>query len=249
MSDDHDDDEHLLVRADWADIPSAFAASATKDSLKARKAHAIVSKATTAASMGLSATSSAKYLTFVGVGGAAVLGAGTLGLGLAVAGGVMTAVNIGTSARSAYKTMNHVEALIAIEADGTHSDPRNCRCMSSAAFNQMTEDHDTIRTKVLPYIINKKKHKVNKKLVNTGGLSILTAAHRGVKALHKMRKHTKGVNRTHHADILARHTVTHDCSLARDIVAELFSEQDYLAIRQLGSKMAGEILANKMKSV
>jgi hypothetical protein len=49
--------------------------------------------------------------------------------------------------------------------------------------------------------------------------------------------------------VLARHTVTCRCALAEQIVSELFSPQNYLAIRVMNSDQAGDRIAPKMKSV
>lgn len=241
-----DQQESAEVSGNWPNIPSAFPKEATNDALTSRTVRKYASIASTVVSTGLSATSNAKHLALVGVGGLAI--GGTAGVGLLVAGGVMTAAGMATSAVSFSSTMDHLEGLSDIEL--THKIGRKkhaCRCL--AHHETGVQDHAMILNTVLPYIIAKKKVKAGKKAAGMVGLSLVTAAHRLGKAVYKGVKGTKGKNRSHYANILARHVVTHDCDLVRSIVTELFSAEDYKAIRQMGSILAGELIAGKMKSV
>ncbi|KTQ85225.1 hypothetical protein NS226_20630 [Aureimonas ureilytica] len=245
MNDDDPDDTASEVQGDWPDIPSAFGASEADDTLTSRKVRRYASVTTTVVSTSLSITSNAKYLALAGVGGAAALGVGTAGIGLAVAGGVMTTVGVATSATSAYKTNGHINRL-----KGFQSAPWPvCTCLDHRFAAEMAKDHEMIEGPILQYIIDKKRAKLKKKMAGSFGLSMGTSAHRLGKALYKAAKHTKGVKRTSYANILARHVVTHECDLAASIVSELYSHNDYLAIRSMSSKKAGELIAMKMKSV
>ena len=245
MPDDSDDKPEVAGK--WQHVESAHSSPSQGNSLTGRKVHSAVSIATTVTSTATTVASHAHYLTVAGVAGAAVLGAGTAGVGLAVAGGVMTTVGIGTSAVSAYKTSNHIDALLRIMRQGSQG--RRCTCVSPSPSRELALDHQMIWLKVLPYIIEKKRAKLAKKSVGAAGLSLATSAVRLGKAVHKIRLGTKGVNRTFNAHVLARHAVTHDCWLAEDIISELYSLEDYLAIRALNSTKAGELIAAKMKSV
>ena len=240
-----DDDNAFDVFGDWSDIRSAFAPSDADNTLTSRKVRQYASMATSAVSAGVSITSNAKYLALAGVGGAAVLGAGTAGVGLLVAGAVMTTVGVATSGASAYKTHGHIEGLKTLQMSPRSS----CICQDHRYAAEMAKDHEMIQGTILQYIIDKKSAKFKKKVVGSVGLSMATSVHRLGKAIYKSAKHTKGVNRTHYANILARHVVTHECQLAASIVSELYSHNDYLAIRAMSSKKAGELLAMKMKSV
>ncbi|MEH3108041.1 MAG: hypothetical protein PGN09_12415 [Sphingomonas fennica] len=248
--DEQDDgDDAGDVTGKWSHVPTAHTEQHVNHSLTSREVRAVLSKMTAAVSIGVSLTSNAKYLALAGVGGAAVLGAGTAGIGLAVAGGVMTAVGVGTSAASAYKTNRHIDNLRLIHADGRGKGKFACRCISQYATPDMANDHEMIHATVLPYIIAKKRAKLGKKAAGTAGLSLATTVHRLGKAAYKGIKGTKGVNRSFNAHVLVRHALTHECWLAEAIISELFSPTDYIAIMNMSSEYAGPLVAGKMKSI
>jgi hypothetical protein len=236
------------ISGKWHHVPSAHAHANARNGLTSRKVHRVGAITTAVVSGSVSAAGNAKHLTMIGVGGAAVMGAGTAGIGLLVAGGVMSAVNMGTSAASAYKTNKHLNALAAIRSGGSANE--RCMCISNNGASGVTaNDHEMIYATILPYIISKKRTKLVKKGVGATGLSMLTSMQRIGKAAYKSLNHTKGVARSYYAHVLARHALTHDCWLAQQIISELYSPQDYVAISMMGSEDAGELIAAKMKSV
>lgn len=243
---DDDDEIEMNPSGNWSAMNSVFKYDGG-NTLGSRAMHGHVSKVMAGASVATSAVGQAHHLTMFGVAGAAALGAGTAGIGLAVAGGAMSVIGIGTSAVSLFKTAAHIDALEDLKARGSMK--HHCNCKTRDFGNQMSDDHDAIFNTVLPYIIAKKKAKRNKKGVGTMGLSLGTSAHRLGKAIYKSVKGTKGKNRSFYAEVLARHAVTHECDLVAGIVSELYTGQDYLAIRSMRSDQAAVLIAAKMKSV
>lgn len=243
-----DDDNGGEVSGKWHHVKSAHAQAGGRNGLSGRQVHRAAAITTAVVSGSVSVVSNAKYLTMVGVGGAAALGAGTAGLGLLAAGGVMSVVNMGTSAASAYKTNKHLDNLAKIRRAGSAEE--RCMCISNGDRSRdMASDHEMISATILPYIISKKRAKLAKKAMGAGGLSMLTSVHRLGKAAYKSLANTKGITRSYYAHVLSRHALTHDCWLAQEIISELYSPQDYVAISMMGSEAAGELIAAKMKSV
>ncbi len=242
-----DGDDAGEVAGKWQHVRTFHTEHILDHTLTSREVKAVLSKMTAVASLGVSAASNAKYLALAGVGGAAVLGAGTAGVGLLVAGSVMTAVGIGTSAASAYKTNKHIDNLQAIVKAGARRS--RCRCISNENTREMSNDHMMIYDVILPYIVSKKRAKLGKKAAGAFGLSMGTSAHRLGKAIYKGVMGTKGVNRSYYSHVLTRHALTHKCPLAEAIISELFSPTDYIAIMNMHSEYAGPLVAGKMKSV
>ena len=243
VGDDDDDDDQPLPRSSWTTVASAFTGAGT---FYGRDARGAASKIGTGLSIGTAVASHSSTMVAAGVGGAAVLGAGTAGVGLAVAGAAFTLIGIGTSAVSLVKTMDHIEKLGAIYRNPGRY--QACKCVG-ASSGEMANDHDYIDRTILPYIMRKKGAKAVKKGVGAVGLSLFTAVARVGKAAYKSVKGTKGKRREYYAYVLARHTITHECALAKAIVGELYSEAEYMTIRAMSSDAAGERIAAKMKSV
>ena len=243
---EHDDELDMAPSGNWSAMNSVFKYGGG-NTLDSRVLHGHVSKAMAGLSVATSAVGQAHNLTMVGVAGAAVLGAGTAGVGLGVAGIAMSAVGIGTSIVSGIKTHAHIDALEGLQMRGSMK--HHCNCKTRDYGDQMSLDHDTIFNTVLPYVIAKKKAKRVKKGFGATGLSMGTNVHRLGKAIYKSVKGTKGKNRSFYAEILARHAVTHECDLVAGIVSELYTGQDYLAIRAMRSDQAALLIAAKMKSV
>ena len=177
--------------------------------------------------------------------GAAVAGvtAGTAGIALAAAGGAFTVASIVTDGVSLVKTLGHLDGLEVIQSAG------NQDCQPLVNTGSPASDHAFINDKVLPWIIHQKKQKAAKKAVSTVGLGLLTGGHRVLRAAYKKARGTKGRKRNWYAHVFARHTITCRCKLAEWTVSELFSPEDYRAIREMNSDQAGDRIATKMKSV
>ena len=98
-------------------------------------------------------------------------------------------------------------------------------------------DHELISNTILPAIISKKKLKRTRKGVS--GVSVLggmlASAHSAKNGLVKRLKGNRGEKRHFHAEVLARHLVTHQCELVQSIVAELFSENEALEIMRMNT--------------
>lgn len=250
----HDEDEdeandgnlEILPKSQWVTVKSAFADSGDSGSLLGRDVSRHVSTASSVVSMGTSAVShGAKALTVLGVGAAAAVTAGTAGVALGVAGLAFTGISIAKDAVSLGKTLDHIDGLEEIQTQQSGND---CRHLGGGSQNPAT-DHACIQDKVLPYILRQKKQKAVKKAMGAAGLGTLTGVARVARGAYKSATGAKGVKREFYAYVLARHTITCECGLARKIVSELYSPQEYLVIRQLDSDAAGERLARKMKSV
>ena len=177
---------------------------------------------------------------WVALGGGASLLAGPFAL---LAAG--TALSLGGSVRqgrAAYKTHQHIKMLESILAQAD-----SFSCAQKQGF-----DHSEIVTKILPYIIAKKKKKRIRKAIRTVPLvGSIETARSMLKKIEKWELNTHGKNRSWHAQRLAHHHVTTDCSLTKAIIAELFSVEENVAeqARYLEVDMLAKVLERKMKSV
>ncbi|MGV7210361.1 hypothetical protein ACLB1G_21215 [Oxalobacteraceae bacterium A2-2] len=172
--------------------------------------------------------------------------ASATGIGLIVGGAAITLGSITASARSAFKTHRHLKVLNALleRADGMPCDligPDGAKAEKDAAEHQKVQE-------ALAYLINKKGNKRIKKVGGTVGLGIGVSLYGMGKAIYKLAKGTKGVNRTAHAHVIAKHLVTHNCALAQGIVAELYSPDEMLWMLERDSSEVAALLAEKMKS-
>jgi len=174
------------------------------------------------------ATGGAVALSATGIGAVAV--AGTYALGSSIAAGV-----------SVYKTHQHIKNLQAIHDRG---------CKHGFCEGDQN-DHNTIYTHVLPYIIDKKKRKMRRKSEETVPLlgSMASTLETGVRSLWKRARGTRGTERHYHAQVLTVHLVSCTCDLAADIISELWSYDEMKAIRSMDSDDAGYWIYSKMASM
>jgi hypothetical protein len=168
------------------------------------------------------------------------------GIGLIVGAAAITLGTMTASARSLYKTHQHIKGLRNLQERG-----RTLPCDminmdgSKAACDPIA--HAKV-SEALEYVINKKIAKRGKKGAGTVGLSAFTGVFSIGKAIYKHAKGTKGVNRMAHANDIAVHLVTHNCALAQGIAAELYSVDEMLWMLDQDSPIVTKLLADKMQS-
>jgi hypothetical protein len=200
----------------------------------------------TAASMGVSAAQ-------IGTGtGALALITGAVsatGIGLVVAGGVLTVGSCLASGRSAYKTSKHIDGLKALEASAA---TMACNVVHEEALHGIanTQHHQIILKGVLPYVIKKKTSKLHRKAATTvPGVALLEGLRAISKKGYKYVRGTLGVNREYAAVWLAHHFLTYDCELSDAIIAELYgSEDEMIWLKQQDGEVVVQLLMDKMKS-
>jgi hypothetical protein len=172
--------------------------------------------------------------------------ASATGIGLIVTGAALTLSTSILSARSAYKSREHRNHLQAIQ------DRVNAyACMSidgkDAALRPI--EHQTIADGVLPYLIEQKSTKYHRKVVGAmPGLGLLESVRAVGNKAYKAYSGTLGVKRKRAARWLAWHLITHNCGLAQAIVAELYSFEEMLWIKDQEFKDVVGLLEDKMKS-
>ncbi len=165
-------------------------------------------------------------LSATGVGAVAVAGAAALG-------------NSALAGVSVYKTISHIKNLEKIQAQ------------TGVKFCEGDHDeHQYILNKVLPYIIMQKKRKLRRKgeevVPLLGGLC--TTAEEGMRSIYKRLTGKRGKERHFMAQALTVHLVSCHCNLAQDIVAELWSHDEMMAIKAMDSDEAGYWIFSKMAS-
>lgn len=221
---------------------SAKAKSTVRKANNVTKGVKAVSTGVKAVNIGQQATS---VSNFASLAAATVTGASATGFGLLVVGGVMM---IGDAVKDVVawdKTRKHVRHLSELDCGGECSHILEGRA-------SVQDEHDVIRRKVLPYIINKKKSKRNRKAISSFGAIAgggLAEGMRGaVKGSYKQLRGTKGKHRLYAAQWLAHHFLTHHCELSNAIVAELYSEDEMIWLRQQRAEVVVPLLMEKMKS-
>ena len=171
--------------------------------------------------------------------GAAV---GATGIGLLVGTAALYggyAIQAGISAK---KTNTHINNLKQILADASQY---SCTCKTS-------HDHTMLVHTILPYIIQKKRTKLHRKVAvasTVGMYSNIEAPRAALKKIYKVCTRTAGKNRRYYATILARHFLRGGCLLADSIVGELYSEAEMDMMTELDHDVVVELLMDKMKSV
>lgn len=188
---------------------------------------------TTATNTGIStlaytaATGGAVALSATGIGAVAV--AGAVAVGSSVAAGV-----------SLHKTLTHIRNLEKIQAQ---TGQKFCDGDGSK--------HKYILSVVLPYIIDQKKRKSRRKgeevVPVLGGLC--TAAEEGMRSIYKRITGKRGKARHQMAQALTVHLITCECNLAQDIVSQLWSHDEMMAIRAMDSDESGYWIFSKMASM
>jgi hypothetical protein len=209
----------------------------------------IASGVSTAASLGISGAQLGTGVSSIGVATALVTGVAVsaTGVGLVATAAALTLGSMYTNAASFGSTLGHRNRLQAIKKAYDSGQYNRCECLVDGS--KMARDHDWIGTKILPYIINQKTEKAAKKGIGTFALGSLVTAYSIGRSAYKSITSTKGVKRNFYAHVLARHLITHECSLVEHIVCELLSSQEMAVLKGQNSDTAGAALKDKMKSV
>jgi hypothetical protein len=189
----------------------------------------------------------AQYAT--GISTIAILTAGAAasatGIGLIVTGAALTLTTSTLSAVSAAKSRKHRNNLQAIY------DRRNAYACGPVELKGPTDatEHHCLAEAVLPYIIQQKSTKFHRKVVGAvPGVGLLETARAIGKKAYKAATGTLGVNRKRAATWLARHLITHNCGLAQSIVAELYSFEEMLWIKDQEMDQVVQLLEKKLAS-
>jgi hypothetical protein len=211
------------------------------------------------ASVGVSATGTA---IGQGLGTAAtglVLGTGVAisatGVGLIAASVALTVGTSILSARAAWKSADHRDALMQIyeqRDEPEFSNDANCQVARRSGSPKPREayiQHDLIANHVLPYVIYQKDRKFKHRAV--GAIPIIGSIEsvRGIgNYLYKRAKGTQGNLRRHAACWLAAHLVSFDCALVQAIVKEIYSGPEMEWLKGQEYKTAIEHIERKLKS-
>ncbi|HTV40460.1 MAG TPA: hypothetical protein VMF08_07795 [Candidatus Sulfotelmatobacter sp.] len=171
--------------------------------------------------------------------------ASATGIGLVVTGAALTLTSAVLSGRAAIKTGVHLDNLKKIQSRV------NCyACMPIDAKLPEKVEHRVIVEGVLPYIIQQKSTKYKRKWAGAvpvvGLLETVRAV--GKKAYKKFWTHDLGQKRERAAKWLAWHLITHNCGLAQAIVAELYSFQEMLWIKDQDFRDVKKLIEDKIKS-
>ncbi len=191
----------------------------------------------------------AQYAT--GTGTLALVTAGAAasatGIGLVVTGAVLTLATAGCSAVSAHKSRLHRNGLQAIY------DRRNAYACGpvdikdTAGTNHF--EHKSITEDVLPYLIEQKNKKYHRKVVGAvPGLGLAETIRAVGKKAYKAASGNLGVERNRAARWIAKHLITHNCGIAQAIVAELFSFEEMLWIKDQEFDDIVKLVEGKLKS-
>ena len=172
--------------------------------------------------------------------------ASATGIGLIVTGAALTLSSAVLSARSANKSRLHRNHLQEIY------DRRNayaCRPVDENDRALQPLAHQTVAEGVLPYLIQQKSTKYHRKVVGAvPGVGLLETVRAVGKKAYKAATGTLGVKRHRAARWLALHLITCNCGLSQAIVAELYSFQEMLWIKDQEFKEVIKLLEDKMKS-
>lgn len=170
-------------------------------------------------------------------GGTIALGATGIGA-IAVAGAYAAGSSI-AAGFSIHKTLKHIRNLEKIQ------------CQRHSGFCEGDGDqHNTIKSVVLPYIIAQKKRKLRRKKEEAVPVlgTMATGLETGVRSIYKRIAGKRSGDRHYMAEVLTVHLVSCTCDLAEDIVSELWSKEEMLAIRSMDSNDAGYWIYSKMAS-
>ncbi len=198
---------------------------------------------TTVAKHAISVTtrvSDIKELGVIAAGAGAAVSA--TGGGLVIAGGVLQVIGIGKNSVAAVKSHNHMKGLEDIQA---RASSLNVSCNGEAM------KHQAIVASILPYLIEQKKTKrdrrVQKAIPCVGLLESIRAVGNWAWKKHKGEL---GKKRYEFAEILASHLTVSGCALAAEIVAELYDFESMVWLQSACEPgLATELIASKMKSV
>lgn len=171
--------------------------------------------------------------------GAAV---GATGVGLLVGTAAMYTGYAIQAGVSAAKTNRHINNLKQIQSDVS----------GYSCIHKHGHDHTCLVHTILPYIIEKKRTKLHRKVAvaGTAGLySNIEVTRAALKKVYKYAKGTAGKNREYYSTVLARHFLRGGCLLADSIVGELYSEEEMNIMAGLEHDVVVQLLMDKMKSV
>lgn len=213
----------------------------------------VVKAAGTAGSIASNATQIATgYSGYALLTGA--VAASSLGIGLVAAGGVLTVGSSIYAARSAHKSRIHRDKLRLLLRRGAeqytcHQIPRDAKNPLLDQEPSNTIQHNIVYEQVLPYVIDKKDTKFMRKAASAvPGVAILEGVRAVTKKAYKALSGTLGEHRREASRWLAVHLVTHNCSLAQAIVAQLYSFEELRIMETFDSDKVVELLMDKMKS-
>ena len=186
-----------------------------------------------------------------GTGTLALIAAGSAasatGIGLVVTGAVLTLATAGFSAVSAHKSRLHRNTLQAIFERRKEFICRVIDAKEPGGINHF--EHQCISEDVLPYLIEQKNKKYHRKVVGAvPGLGLAETLRAVGKKAYKAASGTLGVERNRSARWMAKHLITHDCALVQAIIAELFSFEEMVWIKDQEFDEVVKLIEGKMKS-
>ncbi len=186
-----------------------------------------------------------------GTGTLALIAAGSAasatGIGLVVTGAVFTLATAGCSAVSAHKSRLHRNGLQAIYERRNAYGCGPVDINDSSGVNRF--EHKSISEDVLPYLVEQKNKKYHRKVVGAvPGIGLAETLRAVGKKAYKAASGTLGVERSRSARWLAKHLITHNCGLAQAIVAELFSFEEMVWIKDQEFDDVVKLIEGKMKS-
>jgi hypothetical protein len=181
------------------------------------------------------------------MGGAAA--ASATGIGLAAVGGAITVGGMALGAKSALSTWHHIQALESIYVNRNGMKPPHACDVAPPWLERNDTIHNYIADTVLPWIIQQKKTKKDKKVASTFGAGLGVSLWSAGRWVYKGIQGSLGQMRSHYAWTLAKHLLTHNCRLAYAIVTALFGGSLPKAVLQQDMDTVTLLLQQKMKSV
>lgn len=224
-------------------MPDGMTVSPTMRSVKKN-----ATKASVAAGVTISVTTKVASLSQLGpVAGAAGAAVCATGIGLVVVGGALQVAGVGRNTAAAVSSYRHMKGLETIQAQAASL--QEC-CGGSA--NQ----HQNIRSAVLPYLIKQKAEKTGRRAVGAVPTIGLAETFYAIgRRCYKSCKGTLGKKRTAYACMLADHLITSSkdgrdgCEFVERIIAELYDMPSMVWIRDACTiEVATDLIAEKMKS-
>jgi hypothetical protein len=206
----------------------------------------LATRAMMAGAVGVTAAQGATHTGVLALMMGAAGAASATGIGLAAVGGALTVGGMALGAASAYSTKKHLDLLEEI-----YRNRNNIPQCEILALRRRADGvhHLYIANVILPWIIRQKKLKFGKKLASAGGLGLVMSAGSAVRKAYKWGKGNLGKDRSSYADILARHLLTHECDLTKQIVEALCGQQKLQEFLNQDTDTVAPQIAEKMKSV
>jgi len=204
----------------------------------------VASKALDAAGPGMTAGTTATGTGTVALATGAAAASAT-GIGLVVVGALATAGAAAKSVVAARSSKHHRDALMAIQGRWREF---NCSIPPETEGDTDLMAHHRIATDVLPYAIEQKNTKFQRKAI--GSVPVLGTIPMAIRQVYRAAtKEHKGEARGKMAYELAVHLVTHNCALAQAIVADLYNYEKMLWMLDQDTDTITPLLAEKLKSV